>query len=86
MIANSLKLNLKTRVPTDTKDDDLPVERSSLNSASIGTKRLHSVIIPDRGLLAPVPRSAPWVFSASAHRALASLQEVSRREAKSPRR
>jgi hypothetical protein len=45
----------EARVPADTKDDDLPVEMSSLEQCFDRNERLHSVIIPDRGLLAPEP-------------------------------
>jgi hypothetical protein len=43
----------ETRVPDDKKNDDLPVEMSSLEQCFDRNERLHSVIIPDRGLFAP---------------------------------
>jgi hypothetical protein len=45
----------ETRVPADTKDDDLPLEMSSLEQCFDRNERLHSVIIPDRGLFARKP-------------------------------
>jgi len=45
----------ETRVPADTEDDDLPVEMSSLEQCFDRNERLHSAIIPDRGLFAPEP-------------------------------
>jgi hypothetical protein len=42
----------ETRVPANTQDDDLSVEMSSLEKCFDRTGRLHSVIIPDRGLFA----------------------------------
>jgi hypothetical protein len=45
----------ETRVPAHTQDDDLSVEMSSLEQCFDRNERLHSVIIPDRGLFAPEP-------------------------------
>jgi len=53
MITKSLKLNLKTRVPGYTQDDDLSVEMPSLEQCFDRNEPLHSAIIPDRGLFAP---------------------------------
>jgi hypothetical protein len=45
----------ETRAPADIQDDDLSVEMSSLEQCFDRNERLHSAIIPDRGLFAPEP-------------------------------
>ena len=44
----------ETRVPANTQDDDLSVEMSTLEQCFDRNERLHSAIIPDRDLFAPV--------------------------------
>jgi hypothetical protein len=52
------KTQFETRVPADTLDDDLSVAMSSLEQCFDRNERLHSAIIPDRGLFAPEPNPA----------------------------
>jgi hypothetical protein len=50
----------ETRVPTDTEDDDLPIEMTSLEQCFDRNEPLHSAIIPDRGLFAPEPNTGSF--------------------------
>src|SRR5260370_21491379 len=70
MITKSLKLNLKLVYQLTQRMMICPSKCRPLNSASTGTNRCNSAIIPDQAVFAPEPPRLPTQFQSQAESAL----------------